>query len=429
MNITRFFRIAALVLVLALLLMPCTLAAEFTPPCEAAIVMEVESGVVLYQYMADIQVYPASLTKVMTALVAVEHCGLDEMLTVHGETLANLHPDSTTAYLVDGEVLSLRDLLYCLFLVSANDAALVIAEHIGGTVENFVQMMNDKAAELGCVGTHFTNPHGLHETDHYTTARDLLRMAEAFWLNDTLMEISDTEHYEIPATSHNNPHNLYTLIHTGYTGYTTYYFYEGCRGIKTGSTSVAGKCLIVSCEREDLEVLAVVTGAPNTVTRPDGMDWMGSYAAMHDVLDYTYENYDMAILREVYADEIEARQAAGLVPQPMPLTPAEPEPLPEPEPEPVEPAPVEPEPEPAPETPIVTEPEPAPVEPEALPEVPEAPAEPERPEEPEKDSLPWYGWLLIGLAALLVVYTAGYLIHNLTRPMRRKHRQQREEQE
>lgn len=423
MKTTRFLRIAALLLALTLVLTPCALADEFTPPCEAAIVMEVESGIILYHYMSDIRVYPASLTKVMTALVAVEHCGLDEMLTVNGEVLANLHPDSTTANLVDGEVLSLRDLLYCLFLVSANDASMVIAEHVGGTVENFVQMMNDKAAELGCTGTQFANPHGLHEEGHYTTARDLLRMAEAFWLNDTLMEISDTEHYEIPATSHNNPHNLYTIIHTGYTGFTPYYYYEGCRGIKTGSTSAAGKCLIVSCEREGLEVLAVVTGAPSTITRPDGMEWQGNYAAMHDVLDYTYKNFDMAILREVYADEIAERQAAGIEPQPMPELPAASAP------EPVEPEPVEPE----PALPPVTEEPTQEPEPEQTPE-PETPAEPsaseksEEPETPEKSGLPWYGWLLLGLAALLVVYTAGYLIRNLTRPMRRKHRQQREEQ-
>lgn len=421
----RMSRFPALLLALVLLLSPCARADEFIPNAKAAIAMEVESGVILYQYMADIQVYPASLTKVMTALVAVDYCGLDEMITVHGETLEGLHPDSTTAYLEDGEVLSLRDLLYCMFLVSANDASLVVAEHVGGTVENFVQMMNDKAEELGCTGTHFANPHGLHDEDHYTTARDLLRMAEAFWRNETLMEISDTEHYQIEATEHNNPHNLYTIIHTGYTGYTPYYYYEGCRGIKTGSTSAAGKCLIVSCERDGLEVLAVVVGAPTLVTRSDGMEWAGHYAVMHDLLDYVYANFDMDILREVYAEEIAARAAMADEPE---MTP---EPEPTPEPEQAEPAqPSEPE---QPEVNSNATGEDAAAEPlnpveedeEITPSVPKD----EIPEEeiPEKQSsLPWYAKLLLGMAALLVIYTAGYLIHNLTRPLRRKHQQQRE---
>ncbi len=416
-------RIFLLLLALMLALMPTALAADFVPEAKASIVMEVESGVILQQYNADEQVYPASLTKIMTALVAIDHVSLDDMATVHGAVLEDLHPDSTTANLVDGEVLSIRDLLYCMFLVSANDASCVVAEYVGGTVENFVQMMNDKAAELGCTGTNFANPHGLHEENHYTTARDLLRMADAFWQNETLMEICSTIHYEIPATDHNNPHNLYTIIHTNSTATYPYYYYEGCRGIKTGSTSAAGKCLIVCCEREGLEVLAVVVGAPTTLVRPDGMEWPGHYAAMHDLLDYTYDNFDMATIREVYADEIAARQAAL----------QEPEPEPEPDPEPDQPAE---EPDDTPEEgtqPPSGEAAQTPEESEPAPE-PETPAEPaEEPAQSEEseasEGIAWYGWLLIGVAGLLVVYTAGYLIHNLTRPMRRKRRPKWEDEE
>lgn len=415
-------RVLACLLAVLLLLPAPAARADFSVEAQAAVAMEVESGIILYQQYADIMIYPASLTKIMTALVAVEHCDLDEMLTVHGEVLEGLHPDSTTANLVDGEQLSLRDLLYCMFLVSANDASLVVAEHVGGTVDQFVQMMNDKATSLGCTGTHFANPHGLHEESHYTTALDLLRMAEAFYQNDTLMDISATEYYSIPATDHNNPHELYTIIYTGSTLITPAYYYEGCRGIKTGSTTAAGRCLVTFCERDDLKVLAVVAGCPRLVSH-NGSDWAGHYAAMHNLLDYVYANFDMAVLREVYADEIAARAAAREAAQADPVTPAEPDDTPDTTPEPDDtPEPTVPDP---PTEPAETPAEPAqPAEPETPAVVPaEVPAEPSKPEAPAASGgLPWYAWLLLCLAGLLVLYTLAYLIHNFTRPLRRKRR-------
>ncbi len=438
MRQTRFFRFITVVLVLALLcsvLPPAR--ADFSVDAAAAAVMEIESGIMLYQQNADVRVYPASLTKVMTALVAIENCSLDEMIPVHAATLEGLHPDSTTANLADGEVLSLRDLLYTMFLVSANDACLVVAEYIAGSVDAFVQMMNDKAAELGCTGTHFVNPHGLHDENHYTTARDLLRMAAAFYRSQTLMDIASTEYYDIPATDHNNRHELYTIIYIGSTLITPAYYYEGCRGIKTGSTSAAGRCLLTFCERDGLKVLAVVTGCPTYVSH-NGSDWAGHFAAMHDLLDYTYANFTMPILREVYADEIAAR-AGTWEPQPdpvIPAQPAQPDDTPSPSDEDVPAVPDDTQPDGDVTSDAVPGSEPDSTQPTdtqpAAPDDTPSPAAPTTPEQPRAETpdgqaggLRWYGWLLIGIATVLVLYAMGYLIHNFTRPLRRRRRSQR----
>lgn len=254
--------------------------------------------------------------------------------------------------------------------------------------------------------------------------RDLLRIAEAFYLNDTLMEISDTEHYNIPATSHNNPHDLYTIIYTGSPSIAPGYYYEGCRGIKTGTTTPAGRCLMVTCEREDMEVIAIAVGCPRLVSYA-GSDWSGHYAAIHQLLNYAYDNYDIDILREVYADEVAARVDFLQTPEPNPVPVTDPEPV---EPDvPVETPPVEPDVPLEPDVPV----EPTdPIEPEApvIPAEPIAPVEPEppvdapedAPADEESDGLPWYAWLLLGLAALLIVYTTVYIIQNVTRPMRRR---------
>jgi len=386
------------VLLLFALILTSAARADLSVEAGAAIAMEVESGTVLYQQNADDLIYPASLTKVMTALVAVENCPLDEPITVTASALADLDPDSSSADLAPGEQLTLQELLYCMFLVSANDASCVVAEHVGGTTEHFVEMMNETAAALGCTGTHFANPHGLHDDAHYTTARDLLLWAEAFYRCEVLMDISSTTHYSIPATAHNNAHELYTIIYTNPQNIFPGYCYEGCRGIKTGSTSVAGKCLMTFCERDGLKVLAVVTGCPATVTHA-GSEWTGSYAAMHDLLDYVYDSFDMDTIRIDCAEAIAARADWLAAPLLSEAAAAE-------EPETTE--------EPVAET---TE-EPA----EELPEIPaEAQETPvEAAKIPESTPLPWYIRVLIALAALLLLYAVGVVIYNIACPTRRK---------
>ena len=182
-------RLAALLLCL-LTLIPYALAVE-DPNIRAkcTILADPETGQVFYERNADERAFPASTTKIMTALLVLKYCELDETETCLEEDKSTLEPGSTLAGIKTDETMTIHDLLYCLLLPSGNEAANMLARHVGGTVENFVWMMNEQAAILGCTGTHFANPHGLHDDNHYTTARDLYLIAAEAMQNETFAEI------------------------------------------------------------------------------------------------------------------------------------------------------------------------------------------------------------------------------------------------
>lgn len=149
---------------------------------EGATVMDLDTGAFLYSKNAEAKLYPASITKIMTMLVALEHISdsdLDTKVKASESALAPIDSDSSQIWLSVGEKITVRSALYAIMLASANDAANVIAEYVGGSMDNFVKMMNDKAKELGCVNTHFVNPHGLHNKKHYTCAHDMALIAQA----------------------------------------------------------------------------------------------------------------------------------------------------------------------------------------------------------------------------------------------------------
>ena len=203
-------------------------------------------GNVLYEKNADKQLYPASMTKIMTALVAVENGNLDDTVTV-GQLEGCYEEGSKLTYLEEGDVCTLRDLLYATLLYSANDAATAVAVYIGGDVATFAGMMNQKAAELGANNTHFANPHGLHNEDHYTTPRDVSLIMRAATENATVMEIMQTPTYSCTITRENGGDNEHH-----YTWNSTNVYMRGTdtlEGIqyicgKTGYTGEAGRCLV-----------------------------------------------------------------------------------------------------------------------------------------------------------------------------------------
>ena len=171
-----FRRLAAFCLCLCTLL---PFAAALDDPnirAKSSILADPETGQVFYERAADERAFPASTTKIMTALLVLKYCELDETETCLEEDM-DLEPGSTLAGIKVGETLTIHDLLYCLLLPSGNEAANMLARHVAGSVDNFVWMMNQEAIVLGCTGTHFANPHGLHDENHYTTARDLYRIA------------------------------------------------------------------------------------------------------------------------------------------------------------------------------------------------------------------------------------------------------------
>lgn len=215
---------------------------------KAAVLIERNTGMVLLKHNDNQALPMASTTKVMTALMALERGNMDDVVTV-GRNAYGV--PGTSIYLSEGERITLRDLLYGLMLASGNDAAVAIAEHIGGDVPTFCQMMTQRAAELGCESTVFINPNGLPAQGHQTTAYDLAMIAREAMTHDLFREIVSTRRASIPwegRSYHRILNNKNRLLSD----------YEGATGIKTGYTKAAGRCLVFGAKRDGLEVIGVV---------------------------------------------------------------------------------------------------------------------------------------------------------------------------
>ncbi len=240
--------------------------AAFETHSKALYMVDLHTQEVVYQKNAGRQLEPASCTKIMTYIVAAEAIADLEAtkITAGSYVSAMLRgTDSSLSGIRQGEQLTALQLLYCMMIPSGNDAALVLAEYIGGgDIERFVDKMNDKAAELGCTGTHFANPHGLHDDDHYTTARDLYLITKYAMELPYFMEIVTQTEYTLPPT------NLYTGERTVYTTNKMMdknepvYYEPYIEGIKTGSHDEAGYCLVTTARQNGQRYMVVALGAP-----------------------------------------------------------------------------------------------------------------------------------------------------------------------
>jgi D-alanyl-D-alanine carboxypeptidase len=217
----------------------------------AAVVMEESCAAVLYSTNPEMRRPPASLAKIMTALVAEESAGLDELVSIDvSGSEFSLETDSTVMGLEPGQMLTMRDLLYGLLLPSGNDAAIQIAEHVGGDVESFVAMMNQKAQELGLENTHFANPHGLDDDALYTSAYDMAIMGRELLRRPALAKIVGTQAYQ-PAWDGPAVGNLNQLLS----------FYPGTLGVKTGYTPLAGQTIVAAAEQGGRTIIVSVLGS------------------------------------------------------------------------------------------------------------------------------------------------------------------------
>lgn len=226
-----------------------------TPSC---ILLNLNTGKILYSKNANEKYYPASTTKVMTAILALENCNLTDMATVSHDAVFNVPVGYTNAALVEGEEISIRDLLYALMVPSANDAAFVLAEHIAGTVDNFSDMMNQKAEEIGCKNTHFVNPNGIHSEDHYSTAYDLALIGQYAMKNEALRKIVSTTQYTLPTTNKYDKTDRILSTTNELIKTSSRYYYEYATGCKTGYTDAAKNCIIATAKKDNVELLAVV---------------------------------------------------------------------------------------------------------------------------------------------------------------------------
>lgn len=295
----------------------------FTTAVGSALLIELNSGTTLYALDADVQRYPASLTKVMTAYLTCKYGNLDDQVTVSETALQNLHEDGSTVGLQPGEVISLRDLLYCILVASANEACNVIAEHLSGSIEAFVDLMNEEAQALGCTGTHFANPHGLHDENHYTTAADLARIVQAAMEYPVFREVCNTPHYTVPATNLSEARELYTTNQLISTSSNSGYRYSKAAGVKTGFTTPAGRCLISTATNEDLQFLGIIMGA-NTIENEETGYWdQRSFPEFINMCEYFFERYQYTtVLTTLYpVAEIPVNQSAGA--QTVALAPVE----------------------------------------------------------------------------------------------------------
>ncbi|MBR5155771.1 MAG: D-alanyl-D-alanine carboxypeptidase [Clostridia bacterium] len=275
---------------------------------EAAILIDAQTGNVLFEKNAGKKMYPASTTKIMTALVALdavknEEISLAQPLTLSDGAYKTLDPDGSSIALKVGEAMTLEGLLQGLLIASGNDAAMTIAEGIAGTSEQFVARMNEKAAALGLKDTHFVNPHGLHHAEHFTTARDMAKLAQEAMKNDIFRQIVECAHIYLPATNMSdqryfiNTNNLVSRMRY------PYYFYEKATGIKTGSTDQAGYCLVSSAEDRGKSVIAVVFNAE---------DISVSHNESKAVLEHGLADFTLKTLakRDDIFGEVKVKQAA-----------------------------------------------------------------------------------------------------------------------
>ncbi|NLH01003.1 MAG: D-alanyl-D-alanine carboxypeptidase [Clostridiales bacterium] len=268
------------------------------PPIQskAVVLMDAATGNILFSKNGDEKVYPASTTKIMTVLLAVEaieagKAALSDKVTAGSNITADLSEDGSTSGIVPGETMTLENLLYCAMLSSANEACNIIADHIGGSMETFVGMMNSRAQELGCTGTHFANTHGLPNSNHYTTANDLAKIAREAYSHPLFMEICNTAEKTIPATNMSDERKLQNtngLINKNSELYQGYY-YEYAKGIKTGHTNDAGYCLVSSASKNDINLLCVVMGG-QAIKKTNSTQYT-NFTDSIEVYNWAFENY------------------------------------------------------------------------------------------------------------------------------------------
>ena len=316
MSFRRFFSVF-FAFVLALSLSAPAFAAQdkvgdWEVEAKAALLVDPETDEILYARNIHEKLYPASLTKVMTALLVLEAIedgkfAMDTVLTASESAVADIPNDASSAGIVAGEELTVEQLLHCILVVSANEACNILAESVSGTVDAFVERMNERARELGCADTNFVTTNGLHSVDHYTTAWDMYLITREAMTHEVFLRICNTKICEVPATNMRKETRRYsTTNHLISTARQRHYLYDGASGVKTGYTSAAGSCLIATAGRSGRSLLTVVLGG-NRISRGDGVvdDW-GFYETIK-LFDYGFDGFKRAVILESskLIDEVE----------------------------------------------------------------------------------------------------------------------------
>lgn len=273
-----------------LFFVPVIVKAE-TPEITAfsGIVIDCIDGRILYEKNSSERIYPASMTKVLTAILVVENCNMEDEVVISKNAITQVELGYLTANIKEGEVLTIEQLLNLLLISSYNDVANALAEHVGGSIDGFIVMMNNKAKEIGCTNTNFVNPNGAHNGQHYSTAYDMALIGKYAMQYEEIRDIVDTIYYELGATNkYNAADRLYqTTNEMILSGSSNYYKYA--KGIKTGFTTPAGNCLMSYAEKNDLPLVSVITKATTSDSR---------YSDTKQILEYAYENNEIKTIVE-----------------------------------------------------------------------------------------------------------------------------------
>ena len=298
-RLPAFFLAAAL---LASLFLPLSAAAAEPPDltCRNAILLDANYDEVLYDKGAYDKAYPASITKVMTALLVFEAIDAGQLtlstpVTATAEALA-VPEDSSVAGIMEGETLTVEQLLYCLLIPSGNEVAQILAIAVDGSVDAFVEHMNRRAEELGCQGTHFANPHGYHDDNHYTTAYDITRFMKAAMEYDLFQTILTSPNYTLPPTNMSPEERIVrntNALTSNY--YILGYLYGPGTGGKTGTTSEAGNCLVETARDGDMYLISVILGAEEVKLDNGDTDYR-QFRETIELLDWGFDNFQRVTL-------------------------------------------------------------------------------------------------------------------------------------
>ena len=246
---------------------------------EGAVLMDARSGAVIYGKNLHAVYYPASITKILTALIVIEHCNLDDVVTFSHDAIYSVEQGSSSAGMDVGDQMTVRDCLYAMLLKSANEVANALAEHTAGSIQNFAVLMNAKARELGCQESHFNNPSGLNDPQHYTSAYDMALIAQAAFQNETFVTIDSSLYYDLPPTRH-NPDGFRVYPGHRMLKKNTPQYYAGVIGGKTGYTMLAGNTLVTCAEKNGMKLIAVILNGHQT-----------HYTDTKALLDFGFTNF------------------------------------------------------------------------------------------------------------------------------------------
>ena len=254
---------------------------------EGAVLMDARSGAVIYGKNLHSVYYPASITKILTALIVIEHCNLDDIVTFSHDAIYNVEQGSSSAGYGCREIkMTVRDCLYAMLLKSANEVANALAEHTAGSVQNFAVLMNAKAKELGCQESHFNNPSGLNDPQHYTSAYDMALIAQAAFQNETFVTIDSSLYYDLPPTRH-NPDGFRVYPGHRMLKKNAPQYYPGVIGGKTGYTMLAGNTLVTCAEKNGMKLITVILNGHQT-----------HYSDTKALLDFGFSNFQSVNIAE-----------------------------------------------------------------------------------------------------------------------------------